>query len=63
MEFVEARAVIKGDVVVVQAKGVESPRAVRYAWSNDPEGANFANEEGLLASPFRTDVGEIARPE
>lgn len=63
MEFVEARAVIKGERVVVSAKGVEAPVAVRYAWKNDPEGANFSNKEGLLASPFRTDVGEIPAPE
>ncbi len=55
MEFVDAKAVIKGDTEVVSAKGVGLPLAVRYAWSNFPVGANLGNKEGLLASPFRTD--------
>ena len=61
--FVEAEAVIEGDKVVVRAGGIPDPVAVRYAWSNDPAGANLANAEGFLASPFRTDTGEIPPPE
>ena len=34
---------------------VSNPVAIRYAWSNNPEGANLYNREGLPASPFRTD--------
>jgi len=29
--------------------------AVRYAWADNPQGANLYNKEGLPASPFRTD--------
>lgn len=40
--------------IVVSCPEVEFPVAVRYAWSNNPE-CNLVNEEGLPASPFRTD--------
>lgn len=53
--FVWARAVIVGDVVVVSSDRVKSPVAARYAWSDDPIGANLYNGLGLPASPFRTD--------
>lgn len=53
--FHPARAVIKGNSVVVSSDAVVQPRAVRYAWSDNPEQANLANQEGLPASPFRTD--------
>jgi len=29
--------------------------AARYAWADNPAGANLYNLEGLPASPFRTD--------
>jgi sialate O-acetylesterase len=41
-------------VIVTSAK-VKNPVAVRYAWENNPTEANLVNEEGLPASPFRTD--------
>ena len=53
--FVWADAVIKGKTVVVSSKEVAKPVAVRYAWCDNPEGANLCNKDGLLASPFRTD--------
>ena len=49
-----ARAVIKGRSVEVQAEGVETPVACRYAFSNKPE-VNLVNDAGLPAAPFRTD--------
>ena len=54
-KFVWADAVIVGNQVVVTNKSVKKPVAVRYAWADNPEGANLRNAEGLLASPFRTD--------
>jgi len=54
-KFVWVEAKIKGNTVVVSSKEIKTPVAVRYAWSNNPEGANLENAEGLLASPFRTD--------
>jgi sialate O-acetylesterase len=53
--FHPARAVIAGHSVVVSSDAVGQPRAVRYAWSDNPEQANLTNSEGLPASPFRTD--------
>lgn len=57
-KFVWAQAEIKGNKVVVWSEEVDKPVAVRYAWADNPEGANLYNEEGLPASPFRTDAGE-----
>ncbi|MGO1242652.1 MAG: sialate O-acetylesterase [Sphingobacterium sp.] len=54
-KFVWAEAVIKGSTVVVSNMTVKNPKAVRYAWSDNPEDANLTNKQGLLASPFRTD--------
>jgi sialate O-acetylesterase len=53
--FVWAKAKIKGDKVVVWSDNVPKPVAVRYAWADNPEGANLYNKEGLPASPFQTD--------
>ena len=55
MKFVWAKARIRRDRVIVRSKGVRKPVAVRYAWADNPEGANLYNREGLPASPFRTD--------
>lgn len=52
--FVDAKAEIDGDTVVVHADGVTTPRAVRFAWDQEAE-PNLSNQEGLPASPFRTD--------
>lgn len=53
-DFVPARAVIEGDHVVVWSEAVSEPAAVRYAWADNPMGANLYNEIGLPAAPFRT---------
>ncbi|HNZ36705.1 MAG: hypothetical protein KA076_07235 [Candidatus Marinimicrobia bacterium] len=34
---------------------IPNPVAVRYAWADNPAGANLYNKGGLPASPFRTD--------
>jgi sialate O-acetylesterase len=54
-KFVWAKATIDGDKVVVSGVDVPNPLYVRYAWADNPEGANLYNKEGLPASPFRTD--------
>jgi sialate O-acetylesterase len=54
-KFVWAHAKIAGDKVIVWSEKVKKPIAVRYAWADNPEGANLYNKEGLPASPFRTD--------
>lgn len=53
-KFHDAHAEIEGDTVVVQGDGVPKPVAVRYAWHNYPI-CHLFNQEGLPASPFRTD--------
>lgn len=55
-KFVWAKAEIEGNKVVVWNDDVTNPLTVRYAWADNPEGANLYNKEGLPASPFRTDV-------
>jgi sialate O-acetylesterase len=53
-EYYPAEAQIKNNSIIVWCNEVGSPVAVRYAWANNPEGANLYNKEGLPASPFRT---------
>lgn len=53
--FESAEATIEGTTLVVTSDKITEPRAVRYAWMNNPEGANLGNKDGLPASPFRTD--------
>ena len=54
--YVDALAVISGDTVQVSSNSVSAPVKVRYAWHTNPENPNFANLEGLMATPFRTDA-------
>ena len=54
-KFVWAMAVIKGSKVEVWSDAVAKPVTVRYAWADNPDGANLYNKEGLPASPFTTD--------
>jgi sialate O-acetylesterase len=54
-KFIWAKALLKGNKVVVWNSKVQKPKAVRYAWADNPLGANLYNREGLPASPFRTD--------
>lgn len=53
-KFSNAQAEIQGNKVAVWSPQVEHPTAVRYGWANCPV-VNLYNEEGLPASPFRTD--------
>jgi sialate O-acetylesterase len=54
-KFVWANAKIEGNRVVVWNENIKQPMYVRYAWADNPDGANLINKEGLPASPFRTD--------
>jgi sialate O-acetylesterase len=47
-----ANATIEGDKIIVWSDEVSEPLSVRYAWADNPEGANLYNKEGLPASPF-----------
>jgi sialate O-acetylesterase len=51
-KFVWAKALVKKDQLVLTAEGVSAPRWVRYAWADNPAGANLYNSAGLPASPF-----------
>jgi len=53
-EFVHAAASMVGSTIVVSAREVATPAAVRYAWADNPP-ANLYNGAGLPAVPFRTD--------
>jgi sialate O-acetylesterase len=55
-KFVWAKAKIEGDKVVVWNDEVTNPVIVRYAWADNPDGANLYNKEGLPASPFTTEI-------
>jgi sialate O-acetylesterase len=53
-QFVKGVAKIEGvDKVLVSAKGVKVPVAVRFGW-NEAAQPNLFNKEGLPAMPFRT---------
>ncbi len=55
--FHPAKAMIKGDTVVLGSELVAEPMAVRYGWMNFAKPTlNFFNKAGLPATPFRTDI-------
>lgn len=54
-KFVWAKTKIEGDKIIVWNDGVANPLYVRYAWADNPVNPNVYNQEGLPASPFRTD--------
>ena len=51
-KFVWAEARIQNNHVVVWSSEIKNPVYVRYAWADNPEGANLYNIEGLPAAPF-----------
>lgn len=53
-KFVWAKGYLDGNDVVLYSEKVKNPTAIRYNWSNNPDG-NVYNKEGLPAIPFRTD--------
>lgn len=53
-KFHEAVAEIVGNEVVVSSAAVPRPTAVRFGWANYPV-VNLWNQDGLPATPFRTD--------
>jgi len=56
-DFVPAKAVIRGNKVVVYADKILHPAAVRYGWSDIAE-AHLFNKSGLPASSFSTADGK-----
>lgn len=55
--FHKGKARIEGKSIVVSSDLVTTPISVRYAWADNPVN-NLVNNEGLPASPFRTDDWE-----
>jgi len=52
--FVPAKATVDGETVVVESDQVTAPTQVRFGWHKTAV-PNLANNEGLPASPFRTE--------
>jgi sialate O-acetylesterase len=50
-----ARGLQQGNSIILWSDRVETPVAVRYGWADNPDDVNLYNQEGLPASPFRTD--------
>lgn len=58
-KFVWANAKIVGkNKVIVYSDQIESPVAVRYCWSSNPD-VNLFNSAGLPTCPFRTDEWKL----
>jgi sialate O-acetylesterase len=60
-KFVWAKAKIDADKITVWNDEVPNPAVVRYAWADNPEGANLYNKKGLPASPFETGQSDDPR--
>jgi sialate O-acetylesterase len=57
-KFVWADAKIINNHVIVRSDEIKDPVYVRYAWADNPEGANLYNMEGLPASPFEATLNK-----
>jgi sialate O-acetylesterase len=55
-KFVWSDARIENNKVIVRSDEIKNPVFVRYAWADNPEGANLYNIEGLPASPFEASL-------
>jgi sialate O-acetylesterase len=55
-KFVWGEAIIENNHIVVRSDEIPDPVYVRYAWADNPEGANLYNIEGLPASPFEATI-------
>ncbi len=59
-KFVPAKAKIEGNTIVVFAKEIKSPVAVRFGWPNASI-PNVFSKEGLPVSSFRTDDWDVLK--
>jgi sialate O-acetylesterase len=55
-KYVWAKVKIVGDKVIVWNESIQNPMYVRYAWADNPEGANLYNSAGLPAAPFEATI-------
>jgi len=54
-KYVWANTKIKGNKVIVWSEKIPHPVAVRYAWADNPAGANLFSKDGFPATPFSTE--------
>lgn len=59
--FSPAKTLIDGDTLLVWNDNIASPKHVRYAWA-DASTASLYNNEGLPATPFRTNTPIYIQP-
>lgn len=57
-KFIWARARIDGNKVIVWHESIPEPKHVRYAWADNPVNPNLMNNEGIPASPFKSDINQ-----
>ncbi|MBA4322918.1 MAG: sialate O-acetylesterase, partial [Odoribacter sp.] len=57
-KFVWAEARIDNNHVILWSDEIKNPIYVRYAWADNPDGANLYNIEGLPASPFEATINK-----
>lgn len=50
--YMNAKAKISGDDIIIWSKNVTNPKSIRYGWA-DNSPANLYNQEGFPAVPFR----------
>jgi sialate O-acetylesterase len=55
-KFVWTTAEVNNNRLIVDAAVVADPKWIRYAWADNPEGANLYNAAGLPASSFEMEV-------
>ncbi len=55
-KFVWAKTRMDKNHIIVWADDIAEPKWVRYAWADNPEGANLYNSAGLPASSFEAKV-------
>ncbi|RYY76863.1 MAG: 9-O-acetylesterase [Gammaproteobacteria bacterium] len=55
-KYVWAKAKIQGKKLVVWNDEITEPVGVRYAWADNPQGANLYNKAGFPASPFELSI-------
>lgn len=53
--FLPAESAIDGGSLLAWHPDIPAPAAARYAWADNPDGANLVNTAGFPAAPFRTD--------
>jgi sialate O-acetylesterase len=53
--FQPAHSKMEGESLLVWHPDITAPLAARYAWADNPDGANLINTMGYPAGPFRTD--------